>query len=367
MKIYYIVKNIDKIPSCQYNIIMLKKLKYDVIPVFGQSTDVINSLLESKGIKPYELINRNEKGYSFILKYRYSIKKFLRLNYKKGDLIFIGTGDSAVSLMGIIKKYPYVFCVKELYDHANRIYLNNIISISKSAVSVVACEINRARYMKFEWGLSDIPYVVSNRPYYDIEPMKNEGTIEKTKTIISKIKEKKAIVYQASHIHYAPELCNLAMALKSMNKDYILVLIGNIDREAEIEKIKKIYSNIICTGYIKSPLHMEITGNSYIGITIYQENSLNNLFCAPNKIYEYACYGVPTLSNNVPGLVETVAINDIGVCVDWNSIEDIKKGLEKIELQYEYYKKQSLIYYQKTDNLLLMKEIVDDAVKKINA
>ena len=35
MKLYYIVKNLDKIPSCAYNIQSLKKLGYEVICLLG--------------------------------------------------------------------------------------------------------------------------------------------------------------------------------------------------------------------------------------------------------------------------------------------------------------------------------------------
>lgn len=359
MKIYYIVKEINKIPSCQYNILMLKALGYDVIPVFGRTTNEIKFILEKSHIYPVVLNNSVGRSYKFILKFRKFVVKYLNNNYCKEDMIFIGTVDTAVCLAGILKKYRTVLCVKELYDHDTYFYKKILFKVTREATTVVACEINRARYMKSEWKLSQMPFVLSNRPFYQELPRKSFGSTKETKEIIEQVEGKKAIIYQANHIHYAKELINLAKALRQINDNYVLVLIGNVDNDEDIKRIKSIYNQVLCTGYIKSPLHMEITSNGYIGITVYQENSLNNLFCAPNKIYEYACYGIPTLANDVPGLINTVALAQSGVCVNWNSVENLINAINKISDNYDFYQDKAIEFYCNSDNLGRIKEIVE--------
>lgn len=364
MKIYYFVKNIDRVPSCQYNILMLSDLGYEVTPVFGRSTKEIQDKLLDNGIKTIVLDDDNIYSRSVLFfQYRKLVKKILKTDVSSDDLIFVGTGDTAICMNGLYRKYPTVLCIKELYDHAT-LHRKILIRLCRQATTVVACEINRARYMKAEWGLKELPYVIPNKPYTDPLPKGNPGTTELTQRIIRSFTNQKPIIYQANHIHYAKELTNLATALRNVGKEFVLVLVGNIDDPNDVKQIQAIYPNVICSGYVKSPLHMEITSNAYIGITVYQDNSLNNLFCAPNKIYEYSCFGIPTLANDVPGLIETVGISRSGICVNWNSVDEIEKALTDISLQYAEYEALSIAFFKSVDCKKIIKDIVIQSKQK---
>jgi glycosyltransferase involved in cell wall biosynthesis len=52
-----------------------------------------------------------------------------------------------------------------------------------------------------------------------------------------------------------------------------------------------------------------------IGTAFYQNTNLNNFYCASNKLYEYIALNKPLLTNNYPGLLETVASYKQGVCL----------------------------------------------------
>lgn len=59
-----------------------------------------------------------------------------------------------------------------------------------------------------------------------------------------------------------------------------------------------------------------------VGILPYKSNPgkvahlspLNSLFCAPNKLWEYALVGLPMVGNNLPGLRSVIERNGLG-CV----------------------------------------------------
>lgn len=364
VKIFYIVKNINKVPSCQYNILMLKSMGYEVIAILGESTVAIDERLNESNIYSIKFEKKHNNNLRFFIEFRRFVCNYIKHTAMQEDIIFFGTADTAICLVNTLKKRKKVVCIKELYDHDKWYYKQLLKKICKNSTAVVACEKNRARYMKFEWGLDEKPFVLSNRPFYNVLPKKSLGTTEKNREIISYIKNLRPIIYQANHIHYTPELINLATALKQINQNYLLVLVGNINNKADIKKIREIYDKVFCTGYILSPLHMEITSNAYIGVTIYQDNSLNNLFCAPNKIFEYACCGVPTLANDVPGLVESVAVHHTGICVNWNNIDEIEKAIRDIDNDYDNYRKQSLIFYLNSDNREILNEIIEYVQKK---
>lgn len=368
LKIYYIVKNLDKIPSCAYNIQMLKKIGYDVVAVLGSSTEGINHNFSNDSIPFTVMTDYSEKSgkrssLSYLLGFRRFLKKTLENTLEKDDILFLGTADTAVAMLGMFKKSKKILSIKELYDN-DRLYRKILIRLCRKADAVVACEINRARMMQFEWGLEKRPFVIPNKPYFHPRKPDCTPTTQQTERVIEQIKGKPCIIYQANHIRFANELKNLAEALNAVPVKYTLVLIGTVDNAQDIEELKKIYPDIVVTGYIFSPLHMEVTSYAKIGITVYSDNSLNNLFCAPNKIYEYAGYGVPTLANDIPGLIQTIGLSGAGECVNWDDPTKIAEAIIKIENNYEEYSLKSTQFFDSVDNSAVLNNIIETVNKK---
>ena len=364
MRIFYFVRQINMVPSCIYNILMLKELGYEVIPVFGSTTRTIQSSLEAQEIKSFykEIYPEKRlgiKGIIYYFQYRRYAYQIFRKQFKKGDIAFLGTADSAISLFDLHKYCKVAICIKELYEQ-DGINTKLIKLITRKTNVVIACEKNRARMMKAKWGLKTMPYVLSNKPYVK-EDTKNgiPITTELTKEIAERIKGKKVILYQGFHVGYPEELANVARALQMINSDYVFLLMGIISDEAK-NMIQDIFPATITTGLIPAPTHMEITQFARIGITMYSEDKLNNLFCAPNKIYEYAEYGIPSLCIDLPGLVETVGISGAGVCVDIHDVECIAKAIEEIDQNYNEYSERARKFYDSEDNLLKIQNIVND-------
>ena len=54
-----------------------------------------------------------------------------------------------------------------------------------------------------------------------------------------------------------------------------------------LKKYMEILSDLIYIPQIPSPQHLFVTSIAYIGILVYDPISLNQIFCAPNKIFEY--------------------------------------------------------------------------------
>ena len=105
---------------------------------------------------------------------------------------------------------------------------------------------------------------------------------------------------------------------------------------------------------------MEVTSCADIGVAVYQENSLNNLFCAPNKIYEYAGFGIPTIGNDIPGLVDTIQRFGAGECVQWSDVSAIEDAIQKVYQNYDEYEKRSAFFYEQTNCFNIMERIIKD-------
>ena len=77
---------------------------------------------------------------------------------------------------------------------------------------------------------------------------------------------------------------------------------------------------------------------------------LNPIYCAPNKVYEYAMFGVPMLGNEIPGLNSSLENNGIGVCHKGDSADDIVRAILNIESNYKELSDNCRKFYQ-SDNI----------------
>ena len=76
---------------------------------------------------------------------------------------------------------------------------------------------------------------------------------------------------------------------------------------------------------------------------------LNVLYCAPNKIYEYAGYDVPMLGTDVLGLKLPFEKYNIAVCCPDFKSESIVKGIRQIERDYLNMKCNCKMFYEDTN------------------
>ena len=159
-------------------------------------------------------------------------------------------------------------------------------------------------------------------------------------------------------------LDTIADALNKTKEHYTFVIIGKGKSDESdneyIEKLRGIYPDIIYGGYFPAPQHLYVTQNAYMGIAIYDTSSLNTLFCAPNKTFEYAKFGVPVLGSDIPGLQLTVEKYNAGICVDIEEPIQIAKAIDDIAENYEKYQVGAKAFYDSVDNRKVMKEILKE-------
>lgn len=228
-------------------------------------------------------------------------------------------------------------------------------NITRGAKAITVCEETRGYIQQSWWKLNVLPFVLPNKPYKHSRKKYCSPTCEETKKIINDIGDEEFILYQGI-IQNTEELIEFAKALNHTKKRYKFVLMG-IDKYNSIDAIKKVYTNVLYISYIPAPLHLEITSRAKIGITFYRPDSLNKVFCAPNKIYEYSGFGTPIISNNIPGLEKTVGYYKAAVCTEFNS-KKIVEAIDKIEKSYEQYSENAMNFFDSTDNVKTTKELL---------
>ncbi|MCP1126094.1 hypothetical protein NKR74_22790 [Bacillus sp. 3103sda1] len=360
-KVIYVVKEaLHMYPPCVSQILLLNDFGVDVTVVCGECDQHLLNELKKRKIKcivvgnkriPFRYLGK----VSSYLKFRYKAWEIIKKHKDENTILWLGTADGAIALKGKYKKMSYILSILELYDKYP-FYRFGLKRIIGNASAVIACEETRAKIMKTWWNLKQQPYVLPNKPYSHPRVLKQTPTTLELEAAISKIRDKKVILYQGI-IAADRDLAVLAEALDEMKSDYTLVLMGKSFYDGA-KKVKEIYSNSIYLGYFPAPLHLQITSYAQIGVANYDDSSLNNLFCAPNKIYEYTGFGIPVLGSNVPGLTSTIGASLAGECVNFSDKKSIIDALKKIENDYERYKYNAERFFESTDNVSNMNEIL---------
>lgn len=361
-KVVYIVKSeLHYYPPCISQIRMLNKLGIDIQVLYGTSNESAIELLKKENIKckkinGLKITNTNSKiGKLFNwYKYRKAMLKELKKMNTDNTIFWFGTAESVLPLKGKLDNVNYIVSFLELLDES-KIKQMLLKDIAQKAKAITVCEQTRGYIMQNWWKLKKTPYVFPNKPYDQLRTKKVIPTNNVTKKIIEDIGNKEFILYQGI-IQNTEELIELARALKKMNKGYFLVLMG-IDKYNSVKKIQDIYEKTIFIDYIPAPLHLEITSYARIGIAFYRPDSLNKIFCAPNKIYEYSGFGIPMICNKVPGLSNTVGVTGAAICIELCE-EEIIKAINSIEQNYEKFSQNAINFFEKEDTIKTMEKLI---------
>lgn len=273
---------------------------------------------------------------------------------KKDDILWV-VNELTVIYGGahFLKRYKgrYIFTIYEL--HLPGFFSRNIKKAAKYAAVNVVPEYNRSHMQKHFFKLKERPLVLPNKPGNHPEQKNLDVGIEEVDHKLKAIKEagKKIVLYMGILDKERP-LEAFIEAIDKVKDKYELVLMGN-----ESEYLKKLQAKypgkFTYMGFHKPPAHLNIASHADVGLLVYvSENSkfgLNVMYCAPNKIYEYTGFGMPVITNDVPGLYYTVEMNKLGCCIDLNDKNQIEECLQKISMNYTEFAKNATNFYNSLD------------------
>ena len=364
MNITYIVKgNLEILPPLLPRILRTADVGVETRLICTDISDENAQLMQQHGVKVYctrhcrTLLGKRNKLMDWA-GFRSSCKKLLKRELADSDMLYICSADTALALGSFFTKTPYVFQSNELYDMFPR-YKNGIKKYAQGAKAFVVPEYSRASICACWYNLPKLPYVIPNIPYVVSRQRNMPISDDTARQLMEPLKDKRIVLYQG-HIDKDRTLNSVAMALKEINDDrFCLVLMGK-DHNDSVKYLKDIYPQTVHIPFVKAPRHLEITSHANIALLSYDRVSMNNLFCAPNKIYEYSCYGVPMIGNDIPGLRNTVEAYKMGVCAAYEKTESVVEAIKRIDSDYDTYQANANMFFENSDLNRMMDTLLAD-------
>ena len=284
------------------------------------------------------------------------------------------TTDSTISLLGedLFDYKNHVMQLMELVEDAPVMYYQFIYKLglnkywtihldryANKAKCVVVPEKNRAQILRAMWELDKLHLYLQINHSVDVCNPSDE--VKRTLEML-KNTGKKIILYQGVFLKER-KLEEFAEAIQMLGEDYLFCIMGR-DTE-ERRKLCEKYPQIFYIPFIAPPYHLLITQIAHIGILTYYPTAdnlpgkLNVVYCAPNKIYEYAYSELPMIGNDIPGLYIPFEEYGIGKCFDKLEAVSIKNAIEEIEMNYEQLKSNCMKFYNDTNLKEIVSKIID--------
>lgn len=290
--------------------------------------------------------------------FKNDVKKIL--SQLKFDYLWVASADAGLALGNTIFKYNYIIQVQELYDQNPR-YLRKLRPLLQTAKKVFVPEETRAHIFRAWYRLKETPVVLPNKPYYHPRqkglPISN---IQAAKAF-AKIPTQSKIVFYQGGISNRRDLKPIATAIKELGAPWALAVQCPI---VDNEYYRDFFENyeFYHIPYVPAPLHLEITSNIDFGLVTYSHVSLNNEFCAPNKIWEYSGFGLPIIANDVWGLKNTVERFHAGLSLnlDQSSIDELKEALIHLDENQAIYASNATKLYESINNGDILKRNIED-------
>lgn len=291
----------------------------------------------------YELINlKKEFSNSYITQVYFTLYACFYYFRHKHDFDIIYLQDYYSTVPGMLLSF-FVRHKKIIYDAhelliAPRKYINDFKTkfyiwaekklIKRNNVFVVEANRERERIMRIHYRLKNITSVLNISKYTTVS-LCNRTLPE----------EDVYIVYQGA-MTVERNIPFYIRALKGLPNKIKLLLIGDgpcLSSYDGIIKSEKLDGRVITTGRLSNNEMMERLKGCSVGIISYSFSDWNNIFCSPNKIFEYSAISLPFIATDQP-FMDTIAKKyKIGRTFAHDNEQSFVQNLQAILSNYQSY------------------------------
>lgn len=326
-----VMKTVKVINELDANIIILSN--NTKIKLNSKNIIQINASIKKKGI------------FGLLQFYIFTIKMFLKYK-EKIKLVYIH--DYNISIIGFIiymlYKIKYIYDAHELllkcrsckYSLKEYIFLKFEKATINCAELIIEANDERKNIISRIYKKNNVISVLN---------------INTNKIYDKKIDSKKedVIVYQGI-LSESREISSIIRIMKYLPENIILKLIGDGPDKNYYEQLVynlNINKKVIFKGMISSDQIYGEIKTCKLGIVYYKMDSLNNYYCSPNKIYDYAQCGIPMLFSEQPFFKKIVEKYKIGELFNtkWSNEKKVDIIIRILE-NYKYYQRNMALFLE---------------------
>lgn len=220
----------------------------------------------------------------------------------------------------------------ELYDEHKRLRASQERAIKASTCWIVPDQ-NRESLLSAVTRSKAPRWIVPNRPLETLAGGPNSGreTLELFRRRGGSAGCTRLVIYQGLIAESRCVLEAVEAFQRTRRPDLGLIILGECrDRRyaVRLRAAVKGDGRIVVLDRIAPPLHLRVTMGADVGILLYAPTSLNNLFCAPNKLFEYAWCGLGVVIPAFPPLIAATEPFGFGSSADPRDASSIARALE---------------------------------------
>lgn len=226
---------------------------------------------------------------------------------------------------------------------------------------IIAANDERARIMKEYYDLPIQPVVIKNIP--DVEISNDLYSRPELEEKFEILKNSTASIYVYQGVVTAIRKIDLVVNEIAKIKNSLVLIVGG-GSDSYIQELKDGFKargleNVHFLGKVDLKTLYSVLNISDFGIISYSDVNLNNKYCAPNKLYEYAQFKLPMITTEQEIFQTTFSGYKIGLVQKGSESEFLKElneisNNEKINDEFEKFNK---VFNQQEESLKLHKAI----------
>lgn len=196
--------------------------------------------------------------------------------------------------------------VKILYKIIERIFIKRADAVITVSESIAASYVDIYNIKK--------PTIVMNCP-----ELVNIKKNTKLRRIFNIPKNELIFLYQGV-LEHNRGVSKLIEVFKKIKEKHIVFIGYGIEKD-KIIQASRIHKNIHFHETVPYNELLEYTCSANFGLIVTDNRSLSVDFSLPNKLFEYVMSGIPVICSNLREVSKFVKTNNLGICLDENSIE----------------------------------------------
>lgn len=193
---------------------------------------------------------------------------------------------------------------------------------------VIEANSERRDLIKSAYGLNNVTYVMN------ISSVKYLHYSHEFKP-----EDKIKLVYQGV-VSKSRNLDFFILSLEKLPSNINMVIIGDGDGLIRLKDLaikKNLSDRVEFKGRMENDKMMTFLKSCHIGLISYPFHNFNNIYCSPNKIFEYASLSLPFVSTNQPFIQKIEREYKVGATYEYNDTESFCKTVLNVISNYSQY------------------------------